>query len=93
MNKLLVSDIIKLENNKYELDIKSKDIDIEINGNVTLYLINQILERINITINDNKFISPSNKLLSGVTICHIPNNIDDIKIVFLTLNLLLRYVK
>lgn len=53
MNKLLVSDIIKLENNKYELDIKSKDIDIEINGNVTLYLINQILERINITINDN----------------------------------------
>lgn len=53
MNKLLVSDIIKLDNNIYELDIKSKEIDIEINGNVTLYLINQILEKINITISDN----------------------------------------
>lgn len=53
MNKLLVSDIIKLNDGEYEIQVESKTLSIEINGNVTIYLINQILDKLVIDINDN----------------------------------------
>ena len=53
MNKLLVSDIIDLNNNIYELEVKSNNLTINIKGNVTIYLINQIFNKLNINILDN----------------------------------------
>ncbi len=53
MNKLLVSDNIKINDGSYDLDIKNNSINIIINGKVTLYLINQLLDKINIELEDN----------------------------------------
>ena len=44
MNKLLVSNSINLDNGTYNLDCKSKTLDIEISGEVTIYLCNEELE-------------------------------------------------
>ena len=48
MNKLLVSDIIELDTGSYELDCQNNDLEITINGEVTIYLIDAILERLKI---------------------------------------------
>ena len=53
MNKLLVSDIMNLESGSYDLDIQNKDANITINGDVTIYLINQIINKLNIELLDN----------------------------------------
>lgn len=52
MNKLLVSDIINLNEGVYNLNCKNKKIDIEISGNVTVYLYNEVLSELNIKLND-----------------------------------------
>lgn len=53
MNKLLVSDIINLDNGSYDLDIQNKEVNITIDGDVTIYLINQIINKLNIELLDN----------------------------------------
>ena len=53
MNKLLVSDIINLNSGEYEIEVESSSLTIEVNGNVTIYLINQLLDNLVININDN----------------------------------------
>lgn len=53
MNKLLVSDIIDLVSGEYVLDCTSNNIEINIKGNVTIYLINVILEKLKINLEEN----------------------------------------
>ena len=53
MNKLLVSDNIKINDGSYELDIKSNIVNITVDGNVILYLINQLLDKLSIELIDN----------------------------------------
>ena len=53
MNKILVSDIINLDSGSYDLDIQNKEIKITINGIVTIYLLNQVTNKINIDLLDN----------------------------------------
>ncbi len=53
MNKILVSDIINLSNEDYILNIKNKDAIINIEGNVKLYLINELINKINFNLKDN----------------------------------------
>ena len=53
MNKLLVSDIIDLENGEYTLKVNSKDLVVNIKSNVTIYLINENLNKLDIMMQDN----------------------------------------
>lgn len=53
MNKLLVSDIIDLENGEYTLKVNSKDLVVKIKSNVTIYLINENLNKLDIIMQDN----------------------------------------
>ena len=53
MNKLLVSDIIDLENGEYTLKVNSKDLVVNIKSNVTIYLINENLNKLDIIMQDN----------------------------------------
>lgn len=53
MNKLLVSGIINLDSGTYHLDIESKEIIINIKGNVCLYIINSDINKITINLEDN----------------------------------------
>ena len=53
MNKLLVSDIIDLENGEYTLKVNSKDLVVNIKNNVTIYLINENLNKLDIMMQDN----------------------------------------
>ena len=53
MNKLLVSDIIDLENGEYTLKVNSKDLVVNIKSNVTIYLINENLSKLDIIMQDN----------------------------------------
>lgn len=57
MNKLLVSDIIELNNGIYELNIKSNNLNINVSGNTTIYLINEIVSNLNINIKDNSILN------------------------------------
>lgn len=52
MNKLLVSDIIDLKNNKYVLNCDNKDLTINVSGNVVVYLENEALNNLNINLED-----------------------------------------
>ena len=51
MNKLLVSDIIDLSNGVYDLTCQNKELEINILGDVTIYLINTSLELLKINLN------------------------------------------
>jgi len=53
MNKLLVSDIINLDNGEYILNCQNEDISIKINGEVKLYLYNEKIDKLNIDLKDN----------------------------------------
>ena len=53
MNKLLVSDIINLDNGEYILNCQNDDINIKINGEVKLYLYNEKTAKLNIDLKDN----------------------------------------
>ena len=57
MNKLLVSDIIDLNTGDYILECINKKININIKGEVTLYLKNQMLNELNIKIADNSILN------------------------------------
>ncbi len=57
MNKLLVSDIIDIDEGSYELNCKSKEITINIHKTVNLYLINEEVEKININLNNNSILN------------------------------------
>ena len=60
MNKLLVSDIIKLESGTYFLQFIKKDIIVEINGDVVIYLINEIFNKLTIRMQENSKLSVYN---------------------------------
>jgi len=57
MNKLLVSDIIELNEGIYNLICNNKKLDIKINGEVEIYLYNQILEELTLNINSNSILN------------------------------------
>jgi len=52
MNKLLVSDIINLKNDSYVLECLNNKLKMIIEGNTTVYLVDQILNELNIEIKD-----------------------------------------
>ena len=52
MNKILVSDIIDLESGSYILNLKNKDITLNIDGNVTGYLIDELIDNLIINLKD-----------------------------------------
>ncbi len=56
MNKLLVSDIIDLNNDICVLECQSDKLKIKSNGNCTIYLINQNINNLDILVNDNSSI-------------------------------------
>ena len=53
MNKILTSDIINLIDGEYELNVKSDKLDINVDGNVKIYIINEKLNTVNINLYDN----------------------------------------
>lgn len=53
MNKLLVSDIINLNDGIYSLGSKDGNLEIVINGNVTIYLEDEELNNINLELDEN----------------------------------------
>lgn len=52
MNKLLVGSIINLDKGKYILEFKNKDAVINVNGEVSIYIINENLNKLVINIED-----------------------------------------
>ena len=77
MNKLLVSDIIDLNTGDYILECKNKKLNINIKGEVTLYLKNQILNELNIKIADNSILNIyqfNNKMESNLIVNINQNN-------------------
>ena len=52
MNKLLVSDIIDLKNGEYEINSKTPNLNINIKGEVSVYLINYDLNNLEISMQD-----------------------------------------
>jgi len=52
MNKILVSDIINLNNGSYKIECLNKNIKLKINGEVKLYLYNEIFEDLYIDLED-----------------------------------------
>lgn len=56
MNKLLVSDIIDLNTGNYNLVCESKRLDININGEVNIYLNNEKLSLLTLNIKDNSIL-------------------------------------
>ena len=77
MNKLLVSDIIDLNTGDYILECKNKRLNINIKGEVTLYLKNQILNELNIKITDNSILNIyqfNNKVESNLIVNVNQNN-------------------
>lgn len=76
MNKLLVSNSINLDNGTYNLDCKSKTLDIEISGEVTVYLCNEELENLNINIKDESILNvyKFNKIKENNLIVNINQN-------------------
>ncbi len=57
MNKLLVSDIIELKEGIYLLEVKSNKLKIITNGNITIYLINTLINNLDLLINDNSYVN------------------------------------
>lgn len=53
MNKLLVSDIIDLSNGSYILNCQNNNLKINANENVTIYLINETVSKLEINVNNN----------------------------------------
>ncbi len=53
MNKILVSDIIELCNNEYVVNVKSNDVIFNIEGNVKVYLIDELINNLDINLKDN----------------------------------------
>ena len=53
MNKLLVSDIINLNDGEYDLDIQSNKLNLIIDGKVKIYITNTVLNELNIDLNNN----------------------------------------
>jgi len=77
MNKLLVSDIIDLNTGDYILECINKKININIKGEVTLYLKNQMLNELNIKIADNSILNIyqfNNKMESNLIVNINQNN-------------------
>ncbi len=71
MNKLLVSDIIDLSNGVYDLTCQNKELEINILGDVTIYLINTSLELLKINLNKE----------SNLTVYHLNfQNLKDLKV-------------
>ncbi len=70
MNKLLVSDIIDLSTGTYLLKCLNNKLKITTNGDITIYIINELINNLDILVNDN----------SNITVFMInknnPNNID-----------------
>jgi len=56
MNKLLVSDIINLNDGEYIINCSNNNINIKIDGKVKLYLYNEILNKLNIDLLDNSIL-------------------------------------
>ena len=52
MNKLLVSDIIKLDSGSYTINCTKDELEITINGQVTIYLINEKLHKLYLNLQD-----------------------------------------
>ena len=57
VHKLLVSDIIKLNKGIYDVEVKSDKIDIEVNEEVTIYLINQKIKKLNLKLEENSILN------------------------------------
>lgn len=57
MNKILVSDIVDLNSGEYNLSCLNKNISLKINGEVKLYLYNEILNNLNINLEDNSILN------------------------------------
>ena len=57
MNKLLVSDIINLKDDNYDIKINSKNVIINIEGNVNLYLINENTNMVDINMLENSHLN------------------------------------
>ena len=57
MNKILVSDIIDLNTGSYILECTNNELDVNINGEVTIYLINEKLNEINIKLEDKSILN------------------------------------
>lgn len=57
MNKLLVSDIINLDSGKYILDCQNNKLSINIIGEVTIYLKDQLLNELSIKLEDNSILN------------------------------------
>lgn len=53
MNKILVSDIINLENGEYDIQPKSNQLTLNIKSRVTIYIINEKLNKLDINLKDN----------------------------------------
>ena len=53
MNKLLVSDIRDLNDGIYKISSKNNCLDLNILGNVTIYLINENIDKINLNLKEN----------------------------------------
>lgn len=76
MNKLLVSDIIKLNSGSYILSCQYNSLEIIIDGIVTIYLINENLNNIKIKLEDNSELKvyKFNKLSQNNTVIDIIQN-------------------
>ena len=57
MNKLLVSDVIDLNNGSYNLVCESNKLKINVLGEVSVYLHNEILSNLEIDLNDNSILN------------------------------------
>ena len=53
MNKILVSDIINLENGEYDIQPESNQLTLNIKSRVTIYIINEKLNKLDINLKDN----------------------------------------
>ena len=53
MNKILVSDIINLENGEYDIQPESNHLTLNIKSRVTIYIINEKLNKLDINLKDN----------------------------------------
>lgn len=77
MNKLLVSDIINLNSGSYNLVCETNKAQINIEGEVNIYLYNEVLEELNIYLSDNSILNLykfNNKKENNLTVNIIQNN-------------------
>jgi len=57
MNKLLVSDSIDLSNDEILINCQTEKLDINVQGSVTIYLINETINTLNINLDDNSILN------------------------------------